>query len=207
MIGIETALTFILSSILLSLSPGPDNIFVLSQSTLYGKKAGIFITLGLCTGLIFHTLLVTLGVAALLKTSEIAYNILKFSGAFYLIILAIQIFKSKMNTFNSPKRDQLPSIKLYKRGIIMNIINPKVSIFFLAFLPQFTSKSQGNISLQLILLGGLFILSAFSVFSLIALTAGHFGEKLQQSIKMQMIIKYCTVVIFVGLAIKLMFNN
>ena len=91
MLPAESLLPFIFASALLAIAPGPDNIFVLTQSTLYGKRSGIFITLGLCTGLVFHTSLVALGIATLLQTSSWAFDALKTLGAIYLLILAWQI--------------------------------------------------------------------------------------------------------------------
>jgi len=131
------------ASILLALAPGPDIIFVLTQSMTKGSRSGIVIALGLCSGLIFHTSAVALGVAVIFQTSIIAFTILKCVGAAYLLYLAYMAFKdaskSKLEAQNAP----VDLLSLYKRGILMNITNPKVSIFFLAFLPQFTNPNWG----------------------------------------------------------------
>ncbi len=134
--SIETIVTFIFASSLLGIAPGPDNIFVLTQSALYGKKSGFFVTLGLCTGLIFHTAAVALGVAALLQASPLAFDVLKYLGAVYLLYLAWQAFKSQPVAAVSETGSDISYKALYIRGVVMNITNPKVSIFFLAFMPR-----------------------------------------------------------------------
>ena len=169
MLPIETLLAFFSAALLLALVPGPDNIFVLTQSIFQGKKSGIMVMFGLCTGLIFHTLAVTLGVAVIFQTSAIAFTILKIIGAGYLLYLAWQIFKAPSEKIDTKNNRIIDYKKLYYRGIIMNITNPKVSIFFLAFLPQFTNPNLGPIPLQMLLLGILFLIAALLVFSLIAL--------------------------------------
>lgn len=203
MIPLETISLFVIASIALSLSPGPDNIFVLTQSAMNGRKAGVFVTLGLCTGLLVHTATVSLGVASIFQSSEIAFNILKIAGALYLLYLAWQAF-----TASSTKVSELPEAganwkQLYIRGVIMNITNPKVAIFFLAFLPQFADPSIGSITVQMIAFGCLFIVTTFCIFSLVAWSAGFLGEWLKGSDSAQKIINRIAGTVFIGLAAKL----
>ena len=129
MISTETLLTFLTASILLALAPGPDNIFVLTQSALRGRSAGIVVTRGLCTRLIVHSSAVAFGVAVIFQTSVVAFSILKFAGASYLVYLAVQAFRSSGERIQSKPDGEMKHWKLYVRGIIMNITNPKVSIF------------------------------------------------------------------------------
>ena len=204
MLSIEILIAFFSASLLLALVPGPDNIFVLTQSIFQGKKSGLIIMLGLCTGLIFHTLAVILGVAVIFQTSIFAFTILKIIGAMYLLYLAWQIFKAgnqKIDTKNN--NANIDYKKLYYRGIIMNITNPKVSIFFLAFLPQFTNPNLGSIPLQMLLLGILFLIAALLVFSLIALYSAKLGKIINKSDKSQKILNKLVSLVFVALAIKL----
>ncbi len=203
MISIETLITFFTASILLGIAPGPDNIFVLTQSALRGRCAGIVVMLGLCTGLIVHSMAVALGVAVIFQTSAVAFSALKFIGAGYLAYLAWQAFRTPTKRIQSKPDGELNRWKLYCRGIIMNITNPKVSIFFLAFLPQFADPSRGPISLQLLLLGGLFILSTILVFGSIALLAGTLGQWLNRSDRAQKILNRVAGTVFLGLALKL----
>ncbi len=204
MLSLETIITFFSASLLLALVPGPDNIFVLTQSIFQGKKSGFMIVFGLCTGLIFHTLAVILGVAVIFQTSIFAFTILKIIGAMYLLYLAWQIFKAgnqKIDTKNN--NANIDYKKLYYRGIIMNITNPKVSIFFLAFLPQFTNPNLGSIPLQMLLLGILFLIAALLVFSIIALYSAKLGKIINKSDKSQKILNKLVSLVFVALAIKL----
>ncbi len=203
MLDFETILLFITASSLLALAPGPDNIFVLTQSMSKGAKDGILITLGLCSGLVFHTTAVALGIAAVFQTSITAFNILKFIGATYLLYLAYLSFKSNSKTKLDTKQSSLSYFKLYKRGVIMNITNPKVSIFFLAFLPQFTNPQSGNITIQIFILGAIFMLCALVVFSSIALVAGKLGNWFNRSKNAENILNKIAGTVFAGLAIKL----
>lgn len=203
MLSLETIITFFSASFLLALIPGPDNIFVLTQSIFQGKKSGLIIVLGLCTGLIFHTLAVSLGVAVIFQTSIIAFTILKIVGAFYLLYLAWQIFHASSEKIDIKNNIMIDYKKLYYRGIIMNITNPKVSIFFLAFLPQFTNANLGFVSFQMILLGGLFIVATILVFSSIALLSGTLSNIFNKSKNSQMILNKLASFIFVVLAMKL----
>lgn len=203
MIPLESALIFFAASGLLALAPGPDNIFVLTLSALHGRKAGLLVTLGLCTGLIGHTLAVTLGIAALFQASAIAFTVLKIVGACYLLYLAWGAFRAAASPIEARPDVPLNGWQLYRRGIVMNLTNPKVSIFFLAFLPQFAEPARGSLTLQLILLGGIFMLAALLVFSSIAAVAGSLGGWLNRSARAQIIMNRIAGSIFVLLALKL----
>lgn len=200
---IESIIAFVIASALLSIAPGPDNIFVLTQSALYGKKSGILVTLGLCTGLIFHTTAVALGIAAIFHSSVIAFTVLKVVGAIYLAYLTWQAFRASARTLEAPGSNLRSNGALYRRGIIMNITNPKVSIFFLAFLPQFTSLQYGPLGPQIFLLGGLFICVGLIIFISIALLAGTLGGWLHSSPKAQIYLNKIAGTVFAGLALKL----
>ncbi|MBC7962879.1 MAG: LysE family translocator [Steroidobacteraceae bacterium] len=203
MIESKILLMFFTTSILLALSPGPDNLFVMTQSVQHGRKAGLLVTLGLCSGLLFHTAAVTFGLAALFMASAAAFTLLKFAGAAYLLYLAWQAFRAGSAGNPAAPLERMSPVALYRRGIIMNISNPKVSIFFLAFLPQFADPSQGSLSLQLALLGGVFIVATFIVFGLISILAGTLGERFRQSAFAQKVLNRAAAAIFAGLALKL----
>lgn len=200
---IESLVTFIIATTLLSLAPGPDNVFVLTQSALYGKGSGVLVTLGLSTGLIVHTTAVAFGVAAIFQTSVVAFIALKMVGAIYLLYLAWQAFRASASQLETPKSNLRSGWALYRRGIIMNITNPKVSIFFLAFLPQFASPAQGSLAPQIFILGGVFIIVSFVIFSAIAVLAGTLGGWLNSSPKAQIYLNRVAGVVFAGLAFKL----
>lgn len=203
MIPLETALTFFATSVLLALAPGPDNIFVLTQSALRGRMAGILVTLGLCTGLIVHTLAVSLGVAAIFQASALAFTALKLIGAAYLLYLAWQAFRASASGIALGQGSNAGPWQLYRRGIIMNVTNPKVSIFFLAFLPQFADPARGALTGQMVQLGGLFIVSTLLVFGAIALLAGLIGQRLSQSQKAERVMNRVAGTVFAALALKL----
>ncbi len=207
MIPAESLITFILASTLLGLAPGPDNIFVLTQSALYGKRSGVLVTLGLCTGLIAHTAAVALGVAAIFQTSLIAFTVLKTAGAAYLLFLAWQAFRASASSLNVPGSNLRSSGALYRRGIIMNITNPKVSVFFLAFLPQFAAPDNGALMPQIFFLGGVFMVTSLVVFSGIAVLAGALGNWLSKSPKAQVYLNRIAGTVFAGLAFKLATAN
>ncbi len=204
MLPLETLIAFFTTSVLLAIIPGPDNIFVLTQSIFQGKKSGLVIMLGLCTGLIFHTLAVTFGVAVIFQTSAIAFTILKIVGAMYLLYLAWQIFNAPSEKIDNKNNSiSIDYKKLYYRGIIMNITNPKVSIFFLAFLPQFTNPALGTVSLQMLFLGALFIIATILIFGSIALLSGSLSKVFNKSEKSQKFLNKLASFVFLGLAIKL----
>jgi threonine/homoserine/homoserine lactone efflux protein len=203
MIPFETLVSFFAASVLLAIAPGPDNIFVLAQSAQRGRNAGLLVMLGLCTGLIVHSTAVALGVAVLFQTSAAAFSALKFIGAGYLMYLSWQAFRASPTKIQTVQNPESSNWKLYRRGIIMNITNPKVSIFFLAFLPQFADPLRGLISLQLLLLGGVFILATILVFGSIAILAGTLGHWLNRSIRVQNIINKLAGTVFVCLALRL----
>ena len=200
MLDPQTILTFSAAAALLTLAPGPDNIFVLTQSAVHGKGAGIVTSFGLCTGLLVHTLAVALGVAVIFQTSELAFNALKFCGASYLLFLAWKAFQAKEQSVE-PDDGRLPLRTLYTRGIIMNVTNPKVSIFFLAILPQFSSPERGPMFPQVLCLGGLFIAVGLSIMIGFAVAAGTLGQWLGQSPRAQSTLNKLAGVVFLGLSI------
>ena len=168
---ISTFLYFLLTSVLLTLAPGPDILYLLAKSLADGAKSGIVLACGLVSGIFFHTLLVMLGVAALIQSSPTALTLLKYFGAAYLLFLAFGAFKSS-GEMKLGKADTTISYKaLYRRGVLMNVLNPKVLLFFLAFLPQFINISETSASLQIALLGLTFAIQGLVIFSLVAVCA------------------------------------
>ncbi len=203
MIPFDVLLLFFTASVLLALAPGPDNLFVMAQAAQRGSGAGLLVTLGLCTGLLLHTSAVAFGLAALFQASVLAFSLLKFAGAGYLLYLAWQAFRAGGEQEGDTGSDTLQRGRLYRRGILMNITNPKVSVFFLAFLPQFADPARGSLAVQLLLLGGVFIIAAIVVFGSISLLAGVLGERFRQSARAQKILNRLAGSIFAALALKL----
>lgn len=204
MIPIDALISFFFAAVLLSLAPGPDNVFVLTQSALYGRVSGILVTLGLCTGLLVHTAAVALGIAVIFQSSPAAFSALKIIGAAYLLYLAWQAFRAAPESLNGVTSTTRSRAALYRRGIYMNISNPKVSIFFLAFLPQFASPERGSVAVQMMILGGLFICATLIIFGTIALLAGTLGAWLSRSDTAMRYLNRVAGVVFAALALKLL---
>lgn len=204
---IEVLVAFFSASVLLGMTPGQDNIFVLIHSAIHGRLAGILVTLGLCTGLIVHTIAASIGLAVLFKISPIAFVLLKSIGAVYLIYLSINSFRNSAKKISLQKDCKANLSGLYYRGIIMNVTNPNVSLFFIAFLPQFIKYSYGLVFPQFILLGGLFILATLLVFGIIVFFAGSLGSLINRSEKTQRVLNWIAGTVFAGIAVKLVFTK
>jgi threonine/homoserine/homoserine lactone efflux protein len=201
MLSPETMAGFFVAALLLGAAPGPDNIFVLTQSALYGAGAGIATTLGLVSGLCIHTAAVALGLAALLQGSPAAFTTLKTIGAIYLLRLAWLCFRSGAARTNIAGAARFPGhAALYRRGVMMNITNPKVALFFLAFLPQFCDAGRGSVFLQIICLGGIFICATILVFFTIAALGGRLAVWFNRSQRGQMLMHRLAGLIFIILA-------
>ncbi|MCK9512763.1 MAG: LysE family translocator [Pigmentiphaga sp.] len=200
---IHTLLAFMATALFLAFVPGPDNLFVMVQSALCGRSAGLRVVLGLCTGLMVHTAAVALGLAVVFQESRFAFSLLKYAGSAYLLYLAWQAFRARPAGAGPGAEMGAKRINLYFRGILMNITNPKVSIFFLAFLPQFVNAQAGHVSLQLFVLGGVFIVATLLAFGFMAVFAATAGARLGRSARAQVIMNRLAGVVFLGLAARL----
>lgn len=203
MLPIELLTAFFVTAILLGITPGPDNIFVLTQSAVAGRRAGVAVTLGLLTGIFCHTVAVALGIAVIFQTSPVAFTALKIFGVGYLLYLAWGAFHAGNAKISGKGVKDHSFFKLYRRGIIMNISNPKIAVFFLAFLPQFADPSLGNIPGQIMLLGTIFNVATLIVFMSICYLAGSIGDFLKSSEKAQIVLNRIAGTVFIGLALKL----
>ncbi|MCH2093754.1 MAG: LysE family translocator [Rhodobacteraceae bacterium] len=205
--GPDIVFVFFTAAVALSLAPGPDNIFVLTQSALYGRISGLVVTLGLCTGLMVHTVAVAFGLAAVFAASETAFTAVKLIGAGYLLYLAWQSLRAGQTGLTGETPDQPGLAQLYRRGVIMNITNPKVAIFFLAFLPQFADPGFGALAPQMLGLGLVFILAALLVFGGVSWGAGYLGTWLRTTPKAQIVLNRVAAVVFIGLAVRLLISQ
>ncbi|WMJ16768.1 LysE family translocator [Geobacillus proteiniphilus] len=167
----DMALSFLGVAILLTIAPGPDILFVIPQSLSQGKWAGITTALGLCTGLVVHISAATLGISAVIYQSALTFAVVKYAGAAYLLYLAWQALKEKDASLAFGQQEPMAYFSLYKKGIFMNVLNPKVSLFFLALLPQFVNQSAGHVPRQMLLLGAIFLVQALAVFTLVSIGA------------------------------------
>ena len=171
---IETLLTFTLASLSLTISPGPDILYVISKSIVQGKKAAILTSLGLTSGLVVHTFLIAFGLSIIISESEYILNSIKIIGVFYFIYLIIKVIQNR-KTDDETKKD-LHNINYFKRGLIMNLLNPKVGLFFIAFFPGFLFHSELSNQVQFLILGLIFWLQASIVFLLVSVFASKLNS-------------------------------
>ncbi|RXZ44390.1 LysE family translocator [Crenobacter cavernae] len=181
LIAFEQALAFLAAAMLITLSPGPDNLMVLGMGASRGRAAGVAFGLGCATGCLTHTLLAALGVSALIAASPVAFTALKIAGGAYLIYLGVMALRSRGATQTGALLPETSLARLFARGLVANAINPKVVLFFLAFLPQFVSARAGSPGWQIAQLGVLFTLQAALLFSLLGLAAGRVGQWLSRT--------------------------
>jgi len=198
---LEQLIPFLTASAILTISPGPDIIYVMVQGMANGKKHGFVTALGLATGIVIHTSLVAFGVSAIIKNSDTLFFIIKLFGAIYLLYLAWQVFKSDPEIAYSAEGIKEKSLfSLFKQGFIMNVLNPKVTIFFLAFFPGFLWEPDGNTVIQFYILGAFFMLLTILIFGSVALLAGKISNYLKKHKHSGIVLKWLQIVVFVGIA-------
>ena len=204
----EIILSFIIATSLLALTTGPDNIYVLMQSIVNGRKYGIATVLGLMTGCLIHTSVVAFGASVLLKQNPTLFFIIKLFGAIYLLYLAYKVFKSSGNIeLGNDAVPQKTLFELFKQGFIMNVLNPKVTLFFLALFPGFLFSETMSEVVQFYILGLLFMLVSFIIFSGIAILAGIISDTIKKNKSVGIYMKWLQIVVFVGIAIFIMINE
>jgi threonine/homoserine/homoserine lactone efflux protein len=204
---IETTAAFFGVAVLLALAPGPDNLFVMVHSIVHGRRAGMLVVLGLCTGLVVHTSAVALGLAAVFAASATAFQVLKLCGAAYLLYLAYRAFRAPAGATPEDRMPAMGRWRTYGRGVVMNVSNPKVAVFFLAFLPQFVNPAAGNVTVQVFFLGGVFIVATLLTFGAIANFSGVFGNLFRRSPRARRVLNWAAGAIFVALAARLAAAN
>lgn len=198
----DILISFALATSLLALSPGPDNIYVLVQSMTNGKSYGLATVCGLITGCIIHTTLLAFGVSALIKANESLFFFIKLLGALYLIFLAYKVFRSNDQLNLNSDTVSKKSLKgLFIQGFFMNVLNPKVTIFFLAFFPGFLFSESLSTVIQFYVLGGVFMLVSFIIFSSIALLAGNIKNYTLKHKNAGLVLKWLQIFVFVGIAV------
>ena len=195
-------LTFAGASLVLAVAPGPDNLFVLAQSAVYGVRAGLTVVLGLCTGLVVQTICAACGVAAVVAAVPALFWGIRIAGACYLLYLAWMAWTHAVSDSEGPQGTALTGAALWRRGVIMNITNPKVQIFFLAFFPQFVQPGTEGLDLiiQMVIQGVIFIGATLIVFSAVAWGAGALADKMR-SPTFQLWLNRISAVIFLMLAV------
>lgn len=204
----ETLYAFSLATAGLAISPGPDNIFVLTQSLANGKKYGLATTAGLISGCLVHTTLLAFGISILIRESDTLFSGIKILGALYLLYLAYTVFRSEsalnISGDDGPKKGLW---ELFKQGFIMNVLNPKVTIFFLAFFPGFLFSETLGTVVQFYILGLLFMFVSALIFCGIAILSGTISQFLIDNTKVGPVLKWLQIVVFLGIAVYLLLSN
>lgn len=204
----EILLAFVTATAMLAISPGPDNIYVLTQSIVNGKKYGLATVAGLISGCLVHTTLLAFGVSALIKTNDRLFFVIKLCGALYLLYLAYQVFRSdsplKLSGATMPHKSLR---QLFKQGFIMNVLNPKVTIFFLAFFPGFLFSKTISTVVQFYVLGLLFMFVSAIIFGLIAILSGMISAYISKNRNIGVFLKWLQILVFVGIAVYLLLSD
>lgn len=205
MIDLTFWLPFLLASIALNIAPGPDLLYILTKTIRHGKKVGFASAVGVCTGALFHVFIASLGLSAILVSSSLAFSFVKYIGAAYLLYLAFQAFRSSGYDFQIDVLTEKPEsvFQAFKQGVLIDILNPKVAIFFMAFLPQFLREDAGSVSVQLFYLGLIVIVVAIIVEVLYVLATDKISAKLRSSKRFSIWLDRTVGVVFAGLGIKL----
>lgn len=213
MFGIENYLGFVLAAILLNLTPGTDTMYIITRSVSHGSAAGFYSVLGIISGILVHTVFAALGLSIILINSPLAFTIVKYIGASYLCYLGIKMLMSKQPPLlanHLPKNSQsapassIAHWQIYKQGVLTNVFNPKVALFFLAFFPQFIDPSYAHSALSFLILGLSFALTGFVWCSCLALLASKFSANLRKNPAIEVILNKISGVVFVGLGVKLL---
>ncbi|MFL9878823.1 LysE family translocator [Herbaspirillum rhizosphaerae] len=194
---------FLIAAMMLTLAPGPDNIYVLTRGIAQGRKAGLVAALGFASGLFFHTLLAVLGFAAIIKAYPAAYHALQYAGAAYLVYLGVRTLRSAASMSLDATMTPVSLSRIYWQSVIANILNPKVTLFFIAFLPQFVNVHAGHVAWQMLLLAVVFILQALAIFSAIAFFSGIVGAYFKRQARAALYLNRLAGCAFVGLGIRI----
>jgi threonine/homoserine/homoserine lactone efflux protein len=194
--------TFLFAAFMLNIAPGPDMLYVIGRSVGQGRKAGIVSSLGVFLGCWIHILAAAVGIAALLRSSPVAFNVVRYAGAAYLIYLGVRMIAQRAN-FSSQQLRPESLVSIFRQGAITNVLNPKVAIFFLAFLPQFVDARRGSVALQILVLGLIFNVGGTLVNLAVAYAGGTLGELLRRNQQFARLQRWFTGLVFVGLGLRL----
>jgi threonine/homoserine/homoserine lactone efflux protein len=192
---------FALASLLLAVVPGPAVLYIVGQAVHRGRLAGLVSTLGIGTGGLVHASAAALGLSSLLLSSATAFSVVKYAGAAYLIFLGLRTLLRRADEGPLAAREESTLRRIYRQGVVVNVLNPKTALFFLAFLPQFVEVDAGHVWLQLLALGGLFVAIAMCSDALYALAAGTAGELLRRSPRFLGVQRWVSGSVFVGLGV------
>src|SRR4029453_4636187 len=203
MIDLASLALFMTATLALNLAPGPDVLYVSTRSLTQGRRAGVISALGIAVGAVVHTIAIASGLAALLRAVPLAYEIVRSAGAAYLIWLGVQALRGKAGPVSGKPLDRTSEWGIFRQAAVKNILNPKVALFFLAFLPQFVDPERGSVALQLVVLGCLFNCSGTLVNIGVAYLAASAGRWLGPRGPCERVFRWVTACVFIGLGWRL----
>jgi len=209
MFGIENYIVFLIAGVILNLTPGSDTIYILTRSIGQGKKAGYFSVFGIVTGGLIHTVFASFGLSIILAKSALAFSIVKYCGVTYLIYLGIKMIVDKSSIFenNDTKIERLDLKKIYRQGVLTNVLNPKVALFFLAFLPQFINPDYVQGAIPFLILGLTFMTTGTIWCLFLAYSSSLITGTLRKNNKIGKVMQKLSGLIFIGLGLKLLTNK
>jgi threonine/homoserine/homoserine lactone efflux protein len=199
----------VLSGVILNITPGADTMYIVTRSVAKGKNAGIVSVLGISTGGLIHTMLAAFGLSIILASSHTAFSIVKYAGALYLVCLGISIFLKGKTPVTSPNEQcQNSDLQvIYFQGLLTNLLNPKVALFFLSFLPQFINPSQAHGPVPFLILGGTCLATGTIWCLILAFAASYFTIALRKNSKIARVLQILSGIIFIGLGLNLAFKQ
>ena len=216
MIGVHHLLLFIVSGLLLNLTPGQDTLFIVGRTVSQGRRAGLLSVLGISSGSVIHALAAAFGLSAILATSAMAFTIVKLAGAVYLVYLGVRMMvdakpsvPSRSVTSHAPSAESIVApacdsdVEVYRSGLLTNVLNPKVALFFMAFLPQFVDPAHGSRVLSFLALGAIFIVNGTLWCLVLVWGAATMSRRLREHAPAGVLLKRATGALFVGLGARL----
>jgi len=206
MYGIENYIGFIVAGVLLNLTPGADTMYILTRSITQGRRAGIYSVLGITSGGLIHTTFAAFGLSIILAKSALAFSIVKYIGVAYLVYLGIKMITERNNLFDnkSQKIETTDLFKIYRQGLLTNVLNPKVALFFLSLLPQFINPHYANGPIPFLILGATFMTTGTIWCLILAYSASFITNTLRDNDRIGKIMQKISGFIFILLGIKIL---
>lgn len=207
--GIENYWGFVLAGIILNITPGADTMYILTRSISQGRRAGIYSVLGITSGGLVHTILAALGLSVILAKSAVAFNLVKYAGVAYLVYLGVKMIAEQNNLFDNKNQriEHSDLSKIYRQGLFTNVLNPKVALFFLSFLPQFIDVHYAHGPIPFLILGFTFMTTGTLWCLFLAYAASGITSVLRKNDKTGKMMQKLSGILFIGLGIKLLTNR
>jgi len=197
----STLTLFVTAALILVFIPGPNSLYIVARSIQQGRKAGIISSLGVQVGTLFHVAAAAFGLSALLLSSALAFNLVKYAGAAYLIYLGVKTLLTKEN-ISQPERIKEDSLtRVFYQGVVVQLLNPKTALFFFSFLPQFVDVEKGAVSMQILFFGAVLVMLGFMSDVIYAVLAGSIGNLLRENLKFLRAQRYFAGSVYIGLGV------